>query len=76
MWEATRVSSGGRAWGWPSLPDGSDREAVKASVEAALGGEAAVLWLTDDKGREIAVASSRLTHVEMGPPGSNPIGFG
>ncbi|MCY3618101.1 MAG: DUF3107 domain-containing protein [Acidimicrobiaceae bacterium] len=59
-----------------TLPDGSDREAVKASVEAALGGEAAVLWLTDDKGREIAVASSRLTHVEMGPPGSNPIGFG
>ena len=59
-----------------TLPDGTDRADIKASVEAALRGEAAVLWLTDDKGREIAVASSRLTHVEMGPPGSNPIGFG
>ena len=59
-----------------TLPDGTDRQAVKGSVEAALRGEAAVLWLTDDKGREIVVASSRLTYVEMGPPGSNPIGFG
>ena len=59
-----------------TLPDEADRENVKASVEAALNGEAPVLWLTDDKGREIAVAASRVTHVEMGPPGSNPIGFG
>ena len=59
-----------------TLPDGTDRTDIKASVEAALRGEIGVLWLTDDKGREIAVASSRLTHVEMGPPGSNPIGFG
>ena len=59
-----------------TLPAGADRENIKASVEAALRGEAPVLWLTDDKGREIAVAASRVTHVEMGPPGSNPIGFG
>ena len=59
-----------------TLPEETDRADVKASVEAALNGEVAVLWLTDDKGREIAVAASRLTHVEMGPPGSNPIGFG
>ena len=59
-----------------TLPDDADRENVKASVEAALNGEVPVLWLTDDKGREIAVAASRVTHVEMGPPGSNPIGFG
>ena len=59
-----------------TLPDDADREDVKASVDAALRGQAPVLWLTDDKGREIAVAASRITHVEMGPPGSNPIGFG
>ena len=59
-----------------TLPDDADREDTKASVEAALGGEVPVLWLTDDKGREIAVAASHITHVEMGPPGSNPIGFG
>ena len=59
-----------------TLPDDADREDVKASVDAALRGQSPVLWLTDDKGREIAVAASRITHVEMGPPGSNPIGFG
>ena len=59
-----------------TLPDDADREDVKASVDVALRGQAPVLWLTDDKGREIAVAASRITHVEMGPPGSNPIGFG
>ena len=59
-----------------TLPDDTDRESIKQSVEAALGGDVPVLWLTDDKGREIAMAAARLTHVEMGPPGSNPIGFG
>ena len=59
-----------------TLPDDADRENIRESVEAALRGAAPVLWLTDDSGREIAVAASRLTHVEMGPPGSNPIGFG
>ena len=59
-----------------TLPDDADRESIKASVEAALKGEEPVLWLTDDKGREVAVAAARVTHVEMGPPGSNPIGFG
>ncbi len=59
-----------------NLPDDTDREDIKASVEAALKGEVPVLWLTDDKGREIAVSASRVTHVEMGPPGSHPIGFG
>ena len=59
-----------------TLPDDADRENIKASVEAALRGKVPVLWLTDDKGREVAVAAARVTHVEMGPPGSNPIGFG
>ena len=59
-----------------TLPDGADRTDIKASVAAALKGESAVLWLTDDTGREIAVASERLAYVEMGPSGSNPIGFG
>jgi hypothetical protein len=59
-----------------TLPEDANRESVKASVEAALRGDDSVLWLTDDKGREIAVAASRLTYVELGPPGSNPIGFG
>lgn len=59
-----------------TVPDDVDRDALKASVEASLRGDAPVLWLTDDQGREVAVAASRLTHVEIGPSGSNPIGFG
>ena len=59
-----------------TLPSGTDHQTVKAAVDDSLRGAAKVLWLTDDQGREVAVASSRITHVEIGPPGSHPIGFG
>ncbi len=59
-----------------TLADGTDREAIKSSVEDALAGDSSVLWLTDSKGREVAVASGRLAFVEIGPDSSNPIGFG
>ena len=58
------------------LADDADRDTVKAAVEAALAGTSATWWLTDAKGREVAVASSRLAYVEIGPAGANPIGFG
>ena len=59
-----------------TLSDDTDRDALKTSVEAALRQDSAVLWLIDDKGLEVAVASSRLTHVEIGPSSAHPIGFG
>lgn len=59
-----------------TLAEGVDRTALKAAVGEALDGKTSVLWLTDDAGREIAVAASRITHVEIGPSGSHPIGFG
>ena len=58
------------------LADDTDRAAVKAQIEAALSGATDVLWLTDDKGKEVAVAASRIAYAELGPEGSNPIGFG
>lgn len=58
------------------LADDTDRSAVKANVEEALAGQKDVLWLVDDKGREVAIASSRIAFVEIGPEGGNPIGFG
>ena len=58
------------------LPEDADREAIKASVDAALTGETASLWLADVKGREIGIASSRLAWVEIGPGSAYPIGFG
>ena len=59
-----------------NLDDDTDRAGLKASIEAALAGDASVLWLTDDKGLEVAVAAARISYVELGPEGNNPIGFG
>ncbi len=59
-----------------SVGGGADRAALRASIDAALAGEQPSLWLTDDQGREIAVASERIAYVEIMPTDSNPIGFG
>ena len=58
------------------LADDVDRDALKAEIDTALAGGSGVLWLTDDKGKEVAIPASRLAYVELGPAGSNPIGFG
>jgi hypothetical protein len=58
------------------IPD-DDREAVAPLVEAALSGQSDVLWLTDKRGRKIAVASAKIAYVEIGAPeGDRRIGFG
>ncbi|MDG1368380.1 MAG: DUF3107 domain-containing protein [Acidimicrobiales bacterium] len=58
------------------LNDDTDRASLKVSIDAALAGESSVLWLTDDKGLEVAVSAARIAYVELGPEGNNPIGFG
>ncbi len=58
------------------LPEDADRGAVKQAIDAALTGEAATLWLTDDKGKEVGIAAAKIAFVELGPDGTNPIGFG
>jgi Protein of unknown function (DUF3107) len=58
------------------LPDDVDRAAVKASIDAAIAGAAATLWLTDDNGKEVGIAAGKISFVELGPEGGNPIGFG
>ena len=58
------------------LADDADRDSVKAAIDEALAGSSTSLWLTDAKGREVAVSSARLAYVEIGPAGANPIGFG
>ena len=59
-----------------TLADDADEAELKTTVEDALKGDVPVLWLTDENGRSVAVSSSRITHVEMVPPGSHRIGFG
>ncbi len=58
------------------LADDTDRDDLKARIDTAISGGEGVLWLTDDKGKEVAVPAARLAFDELGPAGSNPIGFG
>jgi hypothetical protein len=59
------------------LPSDADRDAVKASIDAALADDDNTLWLTDRHGREVAVPSGTIAYVELGSPDSERrIGFG
>lgn len=53
------------------------REELIPQVEAALSGATDVLWITDKRGRRIAVPSAKIAYVELGAPdGDRRIGFG
>jgi hypothetical protein len=59
------------------LADDTDRDELKAKIEAALTGAVDVLWLTDKKDRQIAVAAAKIAYVEVGSAeGERKIGFG
>jgi hypothetical protein len=54
-----------------------ERDAVTAAIEASLTGAADVLWITDKRGRRVAVPSSKIAYVELGlNDGDRRIGFG
>jgi hypothetical protein len=59
------------------LPEGTDRDALKARIEAAVASGEEVLWLTDKRGREVAVPAAKIAYVELGASdGERRIGFG
>lgn len=59
------------------LADDTDRDALRAQVDAALTGAVDVLWLTDRKNRQIAVSAAKIAYVEIGSAdGERKIGFG
>ena len=59
------------------MADDTDVDALRADVDAAVGGGEAVLWFTDVRGRQVGVPSSRIAYVDIGAAGSeNPVGFG
>lgn len=59
------------------LADDTDRAAFRAQVESAVAAGDGVLWLTDRKGREVAVPADKIAYVEVGAPGDDHrIGFG
>lgn len=58
------------------LAEDVDQASVRAQVEAALDGDAAVLWLTDRRGRSVGVPTDKIAYVELGAPGADRrIGF-
>ncbi len=59
------------------LPDETDREALKQQIAAALAGDDNVLWLTDKRGRDVAIPAGKVTYIEIGSESATkPIGFG
>ena len=59
------------------LADDTDREALKQQIATALGDQANVLWLTDRRGRDVAVPAGKVTYIEIGSESApKPIGFG
>ena len=57
--------------------DEAARTALKSAVDGALSGGAKVLWVTDKKGRDIAVPADRIAYVEIGSAAAERrIGFG
>lgn len=59
------------------LPDATDREALKQQIADALAGDDNVLWLTDKRGRDVAIPAGKVTYIEIGSESATkPIGFG
>lgn len=54
-----------------------DRDQLLKDVEAALGDDGSVLWLTDKRGRKVAVPAAKVAYVEIGNPQEDRrVGFG
>lgn len=59
------------------LGDDTDRDAVIAEIEESLSKSEGVLWLTDRRGRRVAVPVAKVAYVEVGAPVSDRrVGFG
>ena len=55
----------------------SDRDDLRARIEAALSGATEVLWITDKRGRDVGVPSAKIAYIEIGSDdGDRRIGFG
>ena len=52
-------------------------EATRKQVAAALSGAVDVLWLSDKRGRQVGVSSSKIAYVEIGSTDKDKkMGFG
>jgi Protein of unknown function (DUF3107) len=59
------------------LADDTDRDTLRSSIDAALGGAVDTLALTDRRGRDILVPAQKIAYIELGlAAGDRHIGFG
>jgi Protein of unknown function (DUF3107) len=59
------------------MADEADRDKVIAEIEKTLKNPEGVLWLTDRRGRRVAVPVVKVAFVEVGAPsGERRVGFG
>jgi hypothetical protein len=59
------------------LPEGTTHADVAADIEKALAQPDGVLWLTDKRGRSVAVRADKVAYVEIGGGGEDRrVGFG
>ncbi len=59
------------------LGEDADRDAVIADIETSLAKDVGVLWLTDRKGRRVAIPVAKVAYVEVGAPThERRVGFG
>jgi len=56
--------------------DGTADEIV-ATIDDAVKGGAAIVWITDDKGRRLGILVDKIAYVEVDEDGANKrVGFG
>ena len=58
------------------LGDDADQTKLIAEIDAAIGAEGGMLWLTDRKGRKIGLPASKVAYVEIGNTEVPRVGFG
>jgi hypothetical protein len=59
------------------LAEDTDRDALARSIDDALGKPEGVLWLTDRRGRRVALPAGKVAYIEVGTPGEDRrVGFG
>ena len=53
-----------------------DPKELVDKVNAASGETSGMLWLTDSKGKQVAIAVSKIAYLEMEPERPRTVGFG
>jgi len=59
------------------FPEGTTHEDIVAEVDKAFSQPDGVLWLTDKRGRRVAVPAAKVAYIEIGGGGEDRrVGFG